>query len=84
MKTTLEIIKTILAAQLSITEFEMEPDSCLVDDLGADELDAVEIAMSIEDQWNIEVPDEDFAKVKTVADAVKLVDSIISANKQIT
>ena len=67
-------IKEILADQLDITEDDIELTSSLIDDLGADSLDAIDIVMTIEDQYSIEVPDEIIKNMKTVEDLVSFVE----------
>ncbi|MBP2026215.1 acyl carrier protein [Acetoanaerobium pronyense] len=72
---TIEKVKAILADQLEVSEEEIKPESVLIDDLGADSLDVVEIVMSLEDEFGIEIADEETAKIKTVQDIVTFVDS---------
>lgn len=67
------IIK-IIAEQLGITEPEVTLDKNFANDLGADSLDTIELAMALEDEFRIELPDEELEQVKTVQDAVNLVD----------
>lgn len=68
-------IKEILAEQLDIAIDDIELTSSLTDDLGADSLDAIDIVMSVEDQYSIEVPDEAIEKMKTVEDIVAFIES---------
>ena len=70
-------IKEILVEQLSVKENDIEMSSHLAEDLGADSLDAIDIVMSIEDRYEIEVPDEVVEKMKTVEDIVNYIDSKI-------
>lgn len=63
-------IVPIIAEQLKIKPEEIKPDSKFIDDLGADSLDAVEIVMGIEERFNVEIPDEEIDKIKTVKDIV--------------
>lgn len=72
---TIEKVKSILADQLEVSEEEIKPESVLIDDLGADSLDVVEIVMALEDEFEIEISDEETAKIKTVQDIVTYVDS---------
>ncbi len=72
-----EEIKEILADMLEINADDIEMTSSLVDDLGADSLDAIDIVMSIEDQYSIEVPDEIIKSIKTVEDIVSFVENNI-------
>ena len=66
-------IKEILADQLDIEENAITPDSLLVEDLGADSLDAIDIVMSVEDEFGIEVPDEIIEKIESVSDIITFV-----------
>ena len=70
-------IKEILVEQLSVKESDIEMCSHLAEDLGADSLDAIDIVMSIEDRYEIEVPDEVVEKMKTVEDIVNYIESKI-------
>ncbi len=67
-------IKEIIAEQLGVEEDIITVDTNLMKDLEADSLDAVEIIMAIEDEYDIEVPDEDAEKFQTVTDIVKYVE----------
>ena len=72
-----EKIKTILSEQLDIEEDVITPDSLLVEDLGADSLDAIDIVMSVEDDLEIEIPDEIVEKMESVSDIVTYVENNI-------
>jgi len=63
-------IKKIIVDQLGIEEEKITIDSSFIDDLGADSLDIVELIMAFEEEFDIEIPDEDAEKIKTVGDAV--------------
>ncbi|MBI5492281.1 MAG: acyl carrier protein [Deltaproteobacteria bacterium] len=63
-------VKKIIIDQLDVTEDEVTPQASFVDDLGADSLDTVEMVMAFEEEFSIEIPDEDAEKIKTVKDAV--------------
>lgn len=69
-----EKVKKMLAEQLSVDENTIREDSLLAEDLGADSLDAIDIVMSIEDEFGIEVPDEVVESMSTVADIVKFIE----------
>lgn len=69
-----EKIKSLLAEQLDIEEEEIKMESSIIDDLGADSLDIVEMLMSIEEEFAIEVPDEDAQSLKTVGDVAKYIE----------
>jgi len=70
-----ERLKKIIVEQLSVPEEQVKPEAKFQDDLGADSLDVVELIMKIEEEFNIEVPDEDAGKISTVMDAVKYISS---------
>ena len=74
---TLDKIKAIIAEQLGVDESEVKPETHLMKDLEADSLDAVEIIMAIEDEFDIEVPDEDAEKFQTVNDIIRYVEARI-------
>mgnify|MGYP002564430043 CR=1 FL=1 len=69
-----EKIRTILCEQLELEENQVTMESSIMEDLGADSLDLVDLLMSLEDQFNLEVPDEDVKKIKTVGDLVRYVE----------
>lgn len=70
-------VKEILSEQLGISADKIELSSNLAEDLGADSLDAIDIVMSIEDQYSIEVPDETIENMKTVEDIVNFIENNI-------
>ena len=63
-------IKQIIVEQLGVDEAEVTANASFVDDLGADSLDIVELVMALEEAFDIEIPDEDAEKIRTVQDAV--------------
>ena len=65
-----EAIKQIIVDQLGVEESDVTMDASFVDDLGADSLDLVELVMAMEDEFGMEIPDEDVEGIHTVADAV--------------
>ncbi|HKI61963.1 MAG TPA: acyl carrier protein [Mariprofundaceae bacterium] len=67
-----KIIK-IVADQLNVDEGEINPDSSFVDDLGADSLDTVELVMAFEEEFGVEIPDEDAEKIQSVQNAIDYV-----------
>ena len=69
-----ERLQKILAEQFEIDEDDITLNSDIVDDLGADSLDLVDLVMSIEDEFEIEVPDEAIEEIRTVDDAVKYIE----------
>lgn len=72
-----EKLKEILAEQLDVDENSITTDSMLIEDLGADSLDAIDIVMSIEDEFKIEVPDEIIEKIETVGDMLNYIENNI-------
>ena len=70
-----EKIKTILADQLDVEEESITMETDIAADLGADSLDVVELIMSIEDEFELEVPDEKIEGIKTVGDIVNYIQS---------
>ena len=71
----LEKVKMILADQLEVEEDTINADTDIQDDLGADSLDVVDLIMSLEDEFEIEVPDEDIEKLRTVGALVSYIES---------
>ncbi|HSM92718.1 MAG TPA: acyl carrier protein [Anaeromyxobacteraceae bacterium] len=71
-------VKTIIAEQLGVAEGEIKITSSFIEDLGADSLDIVELVMAMEEEFEVEIPDDEAEKIKTVQDAV----SFISAHKK--
>jgi acyl carrier protein len=67
-------IRAIIAEQLGIGEDEIFPDSSLSSDLGADTLDIIEIIMSLEEEYGIEIPDSALGEIETVADLASYID----------
>ena len=74
---TFEKVQKILAEQLELDADEITMDSSLVEDLGIDSLDFVDIVMSLEDEFDTELPEEDMAGIKTVGDIVKYIEDKI-------
>ncbi len=69
-----ERVKEIIAEQLGIEASEVVPEASFVDDLGADSLDTVELVMALEEEFDIEIPDEDAEKITKVKDAMDYID----------
>ena len=63
-------VKHIIVEQLGVDEDEVKAEAHFVDDLGADSLDVVELVMALEEEFSIDIPDEDADKLKTVGDAL--------------
>jgi len=70
-----EKVKSIIAEQLGVKKEEVTEQSKFIDDLGADSLDTVELVMALEEEFGIEIPDEDAEKMGTVGEAVKYIES---------
>ncbi len=75
-------VKQIIIDQLSVEEGEVTPTASFVDDLGADSLDRVELIMALEEAFDLEIPDEQAEKIKTVQDAVDYIEKNSKAVKQ--
>ena len=71
----LEIVKAILAEQFDVEEDKITADTDLQEDLGADSLDVVDLLMSIEDEFEVEVPDEEIENIKTVGSLVSYIEA---------
>lgn len=69
-----EKIKAIIAEQLGVKPEEVTPQASFIDDLGADSLDTVELIMALEEEFNVEIPDEDAEKMATVGDAIRYIE----------
>ena len=70
-----EKVKRIIADKLSVDIEEVVPEASFVDDLGADSLDLVELIMTMEEEFDIDIPDEDAEKMVTVKDAIEYTQS---------
>jgi acyl carrier protein len=66
-------VKKIIAEQLGVAEDEIKTTSSFIEDLGADSLDIVELVMAMEEEFEVEIPDEEAENIKTVQDAVAYV-----------
>ena len=71
----LDKIKSIVVDQLGVDEDQVTEDASFVDDLGADSLDTVQLIMAFEEEFDIEIPDEDAQKIKTVKDVIEYIES---------
>ncbi len=80
MSTTFDKVKKIIVEQLGVDESEVTPEASITDDLGADSLDQVELVMAFETEFNIDIPDEEAEKIKTVGDAVKRIDETATSS----
>ncbi len=71
---TFDRVKKVVVEQLDVAEDEVTPHASFVDDLGADSLDVVELVMGLEEEFDVEIPDEDAEKITTVQEAVSYID----------
>jgi len=69
-----EKVKSIIAEQLGVKQEEVTEEASFVNDLGADSLDTVELVMALEEEFGIEIPDEDAEKITTVGEAIKYIE----------
>ena len=76
-----EKVKQIIVEQLGVDEAEVTPNASFVDDLGADSLDTVELVMAFEEAFDIEIPDEEAEKIKTVKNAVDYINAHAKGSK---
>ena len=67
-------VKKIIVEQLSVNADQVTPEAKFIEDLGADSLDTVELVMAFEEEFSVEVPDEDAEKLQTVGDVVKYIE----------
>ena len=75
MSSTQERVQRIVCEQLGVSEEEVTTTSSFIDDLGADSLDTVELVMAFEEEFEIEIPDEEAEKIATVQDAISYIES---------
>ncbi len=68
-------VKSIIAEQLGVGEDEIKQESSFIEDLGADSLDIVELVMAMEEEFEVEIPDEEAEHIKTVGDAINYVNT---------
>ena len=66
-------VKRIIKEQLDVDEKDIKPESTFIDDLGADSLAIVELVLAFEEQFEIDIPDEDTEKIRTVGDAINYI-----------
>ncbi len=76
-----EKVREIVVEQLGVDEGEVTPSASFVDDLGADSLDQVELVMAFEEAFDVEIPDEDAEKIRTVQDAVDYIEKKAKVTK---
>ena len=76
-----ERVKQLIVEQLGVDEAEVTPTAHFIDDLGADSLDIVELVMTFEEAFEIEIPDEEAEKITTVKDAIDYIQSHVKSAK---
>ena len=81
LKEITEKVKQIISEQLGVEEAEVTPTASFVDDLGADSLDTVELVMALEENFDIEIPDDAAEKIRTVQDAIDYIDKHAKGGK---
>ena len=81
LKEITEKVKQIISEQLGVEESEVTPSASFVDDLGADSLDTVELVMALEEQFDLEIPDDAAEKIRTVQDAIDYIDKHSKVSK---
>ena len=74
-------VRAIIAEQLGVKVEEVTDQASFIEDLGADSLDTVELVMALEEEFGIEIPDEDAEKMTTVGDAIKYIDTKTAGTK---
>ncbi len=67
-------VSAIIVEQLGVTKEELAPRASFIDDLGADSLDIVELVMAMEEEFDIEIPDDDAEKIQTIQDAITYIE----------
>ena len=72
-------VNTIIGDQLGVEDGSLVPEANLLDDLGADSLDVVELVMALEEEFSIEVPDEDVENIRTIGDIVQYIGTRVGA-----
>ncbi len=72
-------VSAIVVEQLGVTQDELAPEANFIDDLGADSLDIVELVMAMEEEFDIEIPDDDAEKIQTVKDVISYLKGKIEA-----
>jgi acyl carrier protein len=74
-----EKVSEIIVEQLGISKEEVVPEASFIDDLGADSLDIVELVMAMEEEFDVEIPDDDAEKIQTIGDAISYLKEKLAA-----
>ena len=72
-----EKVKSIVVAQLGVTEDQVTKEAKFIEDLGADSIELVDLIMSVEEEYDIEVPDDAADEIRTVGDAVRFIENLV-------
>jgi acyl carrier protein len=75
-----EKVKDIIVEQLGVNPEQVTPTASFIEDLGADSLDIVELVMAFEEEFSVEVPDEDAEKLQTVGDVINYINGLVVAS----
>ena len=75
MEAVIQRVSSIIGEQLGVEQSDLVPEASLLDDLGADSLDVVELVMALEEEFSIEVPDADVENIRTIQDIVQYVEA---------
>jgi acyl carrier protein len=81
MSNVAERVQAIIVEQLGVDEKEVTESASFIDDLGADSLDTVELVMAFEEEFDLEIPDEDAEEITTVRDAITYIEEKISKER---
>ena len=74
-----ELVSEIIVEQLGVSKEEIVPEASFIDDLGADSLDIVELVMAMEEEFDVEIPDDDAEKIQTIGDAISYLKEKLAA-----
>ena len=74
MEAVIHRVSSLVGEQLGVEKADLVPEASLLDDLGADSLDVVELVMALEEEFGIEVPDDDVENIRTIQDIVRYVE----------
>ncbi len=75
MSNVFEKVKEIIVDKLGVDESAVKPEAAFIEDLGADSLDIVDLIMALEEEFGIDIPDEEAQKLRTIGDAVKYIEA---------
>lgn len=75
MSDVFQKVKEIIVDKLGVDESAVKPEAAFIEDLGADSLDIVDLIMALEEEFGIDIPDEEAQKLRTIGDAVKYIES---------